>query len=89
MPIICSILDKRVARRVGVDSCHRSVVTSVHRLQHVERLAGADLADDDPVGTHAKRVLDEVALSDLATPLDIGRPSLEAHNVRLLQLELG
>ena len=52
---------ERVARRVGVDGRQRPVVAGVHRLQHVERLGAADLADDDPVGAHAQRVAHEVA----------------------------
>ena len=56
---------ERVARRVGVQRRQRAVVARVHRLQHVERLGAADLADDDAVGPHAQRVADEVADRDL------------------------
>ena len=45
---------ERVTRRVCVHRRQRPVVTGVHRLQHVERLGAANLADDDPVGTHAQ-----------------------------------
>src|SRR6476646_10456816 len=45
-----------VARVVGVDGGHAPVVAGVHRLEHVERLGPAALADDDPVGPHAQRV---------------------------------
>ena len=89
MPIICSTRDKRIARRVGVDRGHRAVVAGVHRLQHVERLAGANLADDDPVGPHAQRVLDQVALGDLALALDVRRAGFQPDDVLLLELELG
>ena len=64
-------------------------MAGVHRLQHVEGFTGADFADDDPVGPHAKRVLDQVALRDLAPALDIRRPRLEPDNMLLLELELG
>ena len=85
------LLDARqsIARRVGVDRRHRAIVARVHRLQHVERFAGANLADDDAVGPHAQGILDQVALRDLALALDIRRPGLEAHDMLLLQLELG
>src|SRR5262249_21735403 len=36
-----------VARGVGVNRGERSIVTRVHRLQHVETLLAANLADDD------------------------------------------
>jgi hypothetical protein len=55
---------------------------------HVERLAAADLAHDDAIGTHAERVADQVALRDLAAALEAGDPRLQAHHVRLLQLQL-
>ena len=80
---------QRVARGVGVDRAHRAVVAGVHRLQHVDRFLAADLAEDDAVGPHAQRVLDEVAHGDLALALDVGGAGLEAHHVRLLQLQLG
>ena len=80
---------QRVARGVGVDGAHRAVVAGVHRLQHVDGFLAADLAEDDPVGAHAQRVLDEVAHGDLALALDVGGAGLQPHHVRLLQLQLG
>ena len=67
----------------------RAVVARVHRLQHVEGLAAAALADDDAVGPHAQRVLDQVALQDLALALDVRRTRLEADPVLVLDLQLG
>ena len=61
----------------------------VHRLKHVERLGSAALADDDSVGTHAQRVAEEVADSDLSRSLDIRRPRLETHDVRLIEEQFG
>ena len=52
---------ERVARRVRVERAQRAVVARVHRLEHVQRLGAADLADDDPVRPHAERVADELA----------------------------
>ena len=60
----------------------------VHGLEHVEGLLAAALAEDDALGPHAQRVLDEIALADLALALDVGRPRLHAGDVRLLQLQL-
>ena len=48
---------QRVARGVGVDGRDRAVVAGVHGLEHVERGAVTDLADDDAVGPHAEGVL--------------------------------
>jgi hypothetical protein len=78
-----------VARRVRVHGRDGPVVAGVHRLEHVERLAAADLTDDDAVGPHAQRVADEVADRDLAPALDVRRAVLEADDVGLLELELG
>ena len=80
---------QRLARAVGVERAHRAVVAGVHRLQQVERLRSAHLADDDALGTHAQAVLDQIAHGDLALALDIGRARLETHDVRLLELQFG
>ena len=80
---------ERVARRVRVHRGERAVVARVHRLEHVERLGAADLADDDPVGPHAQRVADELADRDLALALDVLRARLEPQHVPLVELELG
>ncbi len=61
----------------------------VHRLEHVERLRAADLADDDAVGAHAQCVAHELADADLALALDVRRARLERDHVLLLELELG
>ena len=79
---------ERVARRVGVDRRQRAVVPGVHGLQHVERLGAAHLAHDDAVRPHAQSVAHQVALRHLALALDVRRPRLEPHDVRLLQLQL-
>ena len=80
--------DERVARRVRVDRRQRALVARVHRLEHVERLGAANLADDDPVGAHAQGVPDELADANLALALDVRRPRLEGDDVILLELEL-
>jgi hypothetical protein len=46
--------------RFGLRRGEGSLVTRVHRLQHVEGLADANLADDDSVGAHAKRIPNEL-----------------------------
>ena len=64
-------------------------MAGVHGLQHVEGLLAAALAEDDAVGPHAQRVLDEIALADFAVALDVGRARFHARDVRLLQLQFG
>ena len=77
-----------VARGVGVHRRQRAVVAGVHRLEHVEGLGAADLTDDDAVGAHAQRVAHEIANGDLSVAFDVGRASLEADHVLLVQLQL-
>ena len=74
---------------VGVAGGHRAVVAGVHGLEHVQRLAGTALPDDDAVGPHAQRVADELADRDRALALDVRRARLERHHVLLAELELG
>jgi hypothetical protein len=80
---------EQMERRVGMCGRQRAVVPGVHRLKHVERLAAANLADNDPIRTHAQGVADEVADGDRASTLHVGRSSLEAEHVRLGQPQLG
>src|SRR3546814_5429138 len=80
---------QRVAATVRVHCGHRALVARIHCLEHVERLARPHLADDDAVGAHAQRVLDQPALQDLALALDVGGPRLHAGDVDLLELQLG
>ena len=80
---------QRVARAVRVRGGQRAVVAGVHGLEHVQRLAAADLADDDAVGPHAQRVDHQLADRHLPLALDVGRPGLQPHHVLLLELELG
>ena len=60
-----------------------------HRLDHVERLAAAALADDDSVGALAQRVNHELPDGDLALALDVGSASCLAHDMGLLEAQLG
>src|SRR3546814_19565078 len=76
-------------RSIGVNRGHRPVMAGIHRLEHVERLAGAHLAHDDPVGAHAQRVLDQVALAYFAAPFDVWRARFKPRDMRLLQLQFG
>ncbi len=64
-------------------------MAGAHGLEHVEGFLATHLADDDAIGPHAQRVLDQLALADLAVALDVGRTRLEAPDVWLLQLQLG
>jgi len=52
-------------------------------------LGPAHLAQDDAVGAHAQRVLDQVAHIDRAGPFQVGRAGFQPHDMRLLQLQLG
>ena len=75
--------------RVRVRRRERAVVAGVHRLEHVERFAAAALADDDAVGTHAERVLHEIADRVLAAAFEVRGARFQRDDVRLLELELG
>ncbi len=78
-----------VARAVGVDRGHAAVVPRVHGLQHVQGLAAADLAHDDPVGPHAQGVDHQVAGGDQAAALDVRRPGFHPHDVLLVEDQFG
>jgi len=56
--------------------------------QQVQALLLTDLADEQPVGPHPQRLLDQAALPDLALALQVGLPGLHRHRVRQPHLEL-
>jgi hypothetical protein len=60
----------------------------VHRLEHVECLGAAHLADNDAVGPHAQSVADEFSLRYLADAFDIGGARFHLHDMGLLQTQL-
>jgi hypothetical protein len=64
-------------------------MAGVHSLQHVECFLAAALADDDTVGSHAERILDEIALPYFAFAFHVGGACLEAANMQLLKLQFG
>ena len=80
---------ERVVGTVRVHGRERAVVSGVAGLQHVERLAPADLADDDAIGSHAQRAAHEIAHADRAGSLGVRGPGLEPHDVRLDEPQLG
>ena len=91
MPAMSTRVSRRAIAsrgRVGVHGGQRAVVAGVHRLEHVQGLAAAALADDDAVGPHAERVAHQVADGDRALALDVGRPRLQPDDVLLLELQL-
>src|SRR5438309_11508109 len=63
----------------------------VHRVQEIERLAAADLADDYPVWRHPQRLVDEHLDGDRALAFDVRRPAFQRNAVRKLapQMQLG
>src|SRR2546430_14885108 len=79
----------RVTWRVRVDRGQGAIMASVHGLEHVQRFAGTDLSDDDPVWAHSEGVDDEVSDADPTFAFDVGRPRLEVDDVNLAQLQLG
>ena len=61
----------------------------VHRLEHVEDLGTADLADDDAVRPHPQRVAHEVPNRYAPTAFDVRRSRLERNDMLSLQTQLG
>ena len=80
-------LAERLARGVGVDR-RRAGHAGVEREQQVERLGVAHLADDQPVGPHAQRLLHEPPQRDLAGALEARLPALQRDEVGRVDGEL-
>ncbi len=80
-------LRERLARGVRVDR-RRARHAGVQGEQQVERLGVADLADDEAVGPHAQRLLDEAPQRHLAGALEAGLPALQRDEVGCVDGEL-
>ena len=80
---------ERVLGPLRVDGRERPVVARRHRLEHVERLAAAHLADDQSVGPHPQRVAHELPDADLARALETRAARLQARDVRAIDAQLG
>src|SRR6516162_4497249 len=63
-------------------------MAGVHRLEHVKGFIATYFADDDAIRPHPQRVTHKLALRYMADALDIGRPGLHLHDMRLLQTKL-
>src|SRR5256885_13899243 len=74
---------KGIARSVGVDRRHGTVMPRVHRLQHVEGFGAPDLADDQTVRPHTERRDDEIAERYLRRPIAANRVGLQPRDVSL------
>jgi hypothetical protein len=75
MPVIWIIVSNRPRAsrgRVGVNRGQRTIVTGIHRLQHIDSPRRHDLADDDAIGSHTQCVLDQVALVTSPLPSMLG-----------------
>src|SRR5438552_18386281 len=77
-----------MSRAIRVRGRERPTMPGVHGLEHVERLAATNLANDDPIGSHPERRTQERADVDGPSPFDARWSRLEADEVRLRQPEL-
>ena len=66
----------------------RTVVPRIARLQHVERFATPNLADDEPIRSHSQRGAHEIAHAHGTRALRVRRARFQADDVRLLQPQL-
>ncbi|OLD91202.1 MAG: hypothetical protein AUG96_01075 [Chloroflexi bacterium 13_1_20CM_4_66_15] len=78
-----------VASCIGMEGSQGAVVTGVHRLQHIQRLAGTALADHDPVRAHPEGVDDKLTDADLVLTVEVGRAGFHPADVLLVELQLG
>ena len=67
----------------------RTVVPGAHRLEHVDDLGAAHLADHETIGPHAQRVAQQLADRHAARTFAVRGMGLQPHDVIGLELELG
>ena len=72
---------EHVPRTVGMSGGKRTVVSGVHRLEHIQRLTAAHLAHDDPVRIHAETGPDQVRNGNCAFTLRVGAARFQPHQI--------
>src|SRR5438045_5752378 len=78
-----------IAGAIGVDGRQRTIVASIHRLQHIERFFDTHLTNDDTIRPHTQTVDEELPLLNGTCSFHVGRATLHAHHVALLHNQLG
>src|SRR5260370_2938618 len=53
--------EKAFPGTISVDGADRAVVSGVHCLQHVQRLAATHVADEETISAHSNRMADQLA----------------------------
>jgi hypothetical protein len=77
-----------VGSGIGVDRATPAIVAGMHRRQQVTDLGATDLADHQPVRTHAERLTDQISQADRSSQLGVSRPTLDSHDMRMVGREL-
>jgi hypothetical protein len=63
-----------------------AVVTGIHCLQHIQRLATATLTDHNSVRPHPQSVYNQLANSHPTLAFSIGGTTFQGHNMGLVKL---
>ena len=79
---------RHVGRFVGVNRAAPTLMAGVERGEQVDHFTASHLTDDEPVGSHAQRLPDEVADGDRARAFDVGRSRFESYDVGMLGSQL-
>ncbi|MNZ48618.1 hypothetical protein D3C78_663660 [compost metagenome] len=66
---------------------HRTIVTSIHRRQHIKHFNTTNLAQQNTIRAHAQGVANQLAGFDFAMALGIRRAGFQAHHMRVVQLQ--
>jgi len=72
-----------------MDSGERAIMAGIHRLQHVQGFAAANLTNDDAVGSHSQGIFDQMSDRDLPRSVGIRRFRLQPNSMNLMEVELG
>lgn len=80
---------QRIDGAVGVHRRQTAPMTGVERMHEVEGFDAADLPQDQAVGTHPKRITDEVPHGDQPDVFDRCGTGFQPHNVTVTKSQLG
>jgi hypothetical protein len=78
-----------VAGGVRMERSHRALVSGVENLKQIEHLGAATLSENQAIGPHPERLLEQGAQRDLAASVGVGGPADEAEKMGMAGRKLG
>ena len=79
---------RKVGGRIGMNRAATALMAGVEGREQVDHLGTAYFADDDAIRPHAQRLAHQITQRHVPGTLEIGRPGLQADDMRMVWAKL-